>query len=162
MGTCPALYDPASGRVFVSNNSGVGVGVVDVKTARPLSGIDVGGGAGNTQYDADSGHVLAAVHGLGALVDIDPITSEVAARIALRGVRSCHGLLVASDLGLAFAACRGDVPTLAVVDPRARRETMTPPLPTNIDVLAFDRRLQRLYAASETGTVAVFAVAADR
>ncbi|MDP9149510.1 MAG: YncE family protein, partial [Myxococcota bacterium] len=26
-------YDPRSGRVFVSNNSGVGVGVVDVKTA---------------------------------------------------------------------------------------------------------------------------------
>ena len=34
--------------------------------------------------------------------------------------------------------------------------------PANIDVLAFDPGLERLYAASETGTVAVFAVAADR
>lgn len=36
------------------------------------------------------------------------------------------------------------------------------PLPAGIDVLAFDLGLQRLYAASETGMVAVFAVAADR
>jgi DNA-binding beta-propeller fold protein YncE len=155
-------YDPASGRVFVSNNSGLGVGVVDAKTAHGLPGIDVGGGAGNTQYDAASGHVLAAVHGLGALVDIDPVTSQVASRIALHGVRTCHGLLVASDLRLAFAACRGDSPTLVVVDLRARQQTLTRPLPADIDVLAFDPGLQRLYAASETGTVAVFALAAER
>jgi DNA-binding beta-propeller fold protein YncE len=155
-------YDPASGRVFVSNNSGLGVGVVDVKAAHSLPGIDVGGGAGNTQYDADSGHVLTAVHGLAALADIDPAASQVASRIALHDVKTCHGLLVASDLRLAFAACRGDSPALAVVDLRARRQMTTLPLPANIDVLAFDPGLGRLYAASETGTVAVFAVAADR
>jgi DNA-binding beta-propeller fold protein YncE len=154
-------YDPTSGRVFVSNNSGVGVGVVDVKTSHALPGIDVGGGAGNTQYDADSGHVLAAVHGLGALADIDPVTSRVVSRIALHGVGSCHGLLVASDLRLAFAACRGDHPTLVVVDLRTRQQATALPLPANIDVLALDRGLGRLYAASETGTVAVFAVATD-
>jgi DNA-binding beta-propeller fold protein YncE len=38
---------------------------------------------------------------------------------------------------------------------------MTLPLPPDTDVLAFDPGLQRLYTASETGTVAVFAVAAD-
>jgi len=154
-------YDPTSGRVFVSNNLGVGVGVVDVKTAHALPGINVGGGAGNTQYDAETGHVLAAVHGLGALADIDPVKSQVVARIALRGVRTCHGLLVASGLRLAFAACRGDTPTLVVVDLRARRQAMTLPLPSDIDVLAFDPGLARLYAAAETGTVAVFAVADD-
>jgi DNA-binding beta-propeller fold protein YncE len=36
------------------------------------------------------------------------------------------------------------------------------PLPAGIDVLAFDPGLHRLYAASETGMVAVFTVAADR
>jgi DNA-binding beta-propeller fold protein YncE len=154
-------YDPTSGRVFVSNNSGLGVGVVDSKTAHALPGINIGGGAGNSQYDADSGHVLVAVHGLGALVDIDPITSQVASRITLRGVRTCHGLLVVSSLRLAFAACRGDSPTLVVIDLRARRQMMTLPLPPDIDVLAFDPGLERLYAAAETGTVAVFAVAHD-
>jgi DNA-binding beta-propeller fold protein YncE len=156
-------YDPKSGRVFVSNNSGVGVGVVDVKTAHALPGIDVGGGAGNTQFDAESGHVLAAVHGKGALADIDPASMRVTSRIALSGISTCHGLLVASSLRLAFAACRGTAGArLVVVDLGAQRQLQALPLPSDIDVLAFDPGLKRLYAASETGTVAVFALAADR
>ena len=156
-------FDPRSDRVFVSNNSGVGIGVVDVKTGRSLPAIDVGGGAGNTQYDEQSGHVLAAVHGVGALVDIDPSALQVASRIALRGVASCHGLLVASGLRLAFSACRGGAgPMLVVVDLRVRRQTLALPLQNDVDVLAFDPGPQRLYAAAETGTVSVFAVAADR
>ena len=155
-------FDPASEKVFVSNNQGRGVAVIDVKAARALPGIDIGGGAGNTQWDAESGHVLAAVHGSPSLVDIDPARSQVAGRIALHDVSTCHGLLVASTLRLAFAACRGAAPLLAVVDLRAQRQTMILPLPAGIDVLAFDPGLQRLYAASETGMVAVFAVAADR
>jgi DNA-binding beta-propeller fold protein YncE len=155
-------YDPKSGRAFVSNNVGRGVAVVDVKAARALPAIDIGGGAGNTQYDADSGHVLAAVHGGAFLAEIDPAKAEVVGRLALRDVKSCHGLLVASPLRLAFAACRGAGPMLAVVDLGERRQLATLPLPEGIDVLAFDPELRRLYAASENGTVAVFAVAADR
>jgi DNA-binding beta-propeller fold protein YncE len=154
-------YDPKSGRVFVSNNTGVGVGVIDVGAMHALPGIDVGGGAGNTQYDADSGHILAAVHGGAFLADIDPATSKVVSRIVLQGVHTCHGLLVASGLRLAFAACHGATPSLVVVDLNARRQTTSLPLPPDVDVLAFDPGLRRLYAASEPGTVAVFAVGAN-
>jgi DNA-binding beta-propeller fold protein YncE len=155
-------FDPASDKVFVSNNKGRGVAVVDVKTAKALPGIDIGGGAGNTQWDVASGHILAAVHGSPYLVDIDPAKTQVAARIALHDVSTCHGLLVASTLRLAFAACRGATPALVIVDLSARRQVKLLPLPPDIDVLAFDPVLQRLYAAAETGIVAVFAVAADR
>lgn len=156
-------YEPKSGRVFVSNNSGPGVGVVDVKTAHALPGIDVGGGAGNTQYDAESGHVLAAVHGRAVLADIDPASLRVASRITLSGISTCHGLLVASGWRLAFAACRGAAgPTMVVVDLRARKQLQSLPLPADIDVLAFDSGLARLYAASESGIVAVFSLGSDR
>lgn len=154
-------YDPGSGHVFVSNNRGVGVAVVDVKTASALPGIDVGGGAGNTQYDAGSGHVLAAVHGQPFLADIDPVSSRVAGRIPLPGERTCHGLLVVSELRLAFAACHGNGPQLAVVDLTTRRQLQTLALPPEVDVLAFDPGLRRLYAACESGTVAAFALAPD-
>ena len=154
-------YDPISGRAFVSNNTGRGVAVVDVKNSRALPSIDIGGGAGNTQYDAESGHVLAAVHGLPVLVEIEPAASQIVGRIALHKVSTCHGLLVASKLRLAFAACRGATPLLVAVDLATRRQTMTLPLPADTDVLAFDPGLQRLYAAAETGIVAAFAIAAD-
>jgi len=155
-------FDAASGRVFVSNNKGPGIAVVDVKTAKALPSIKIGGGAGNTQLDADSGHILAAVHGAGYLADIDPAKGELAGKITLKGVKTCHGLLVASAQRLAFAVCHGAGPVLAVVDLRDRSELKLLPLPRDIDVLAFDPEIQRLYAASETGTVAVFAVADDR
>ncbi|MEO6601275.1 MAG: hypothetical protein ABIQ16_15465 [Polyangiaceae bacterium] len=151
--------DPASGKAFVSNNTGRGIAVVDVKNGRALPSIDIGGGAGNTQYDAGSGHVLAAVHGSPVLVEIAPTASQIVARIALHEVSTCHGLLVASQLRLAFAAYRGAAPLLVVVDLATHRQTM--PLPTDTGVLAFDTTLQRLYTAAETGVVAVFAVAAD-
>src|SRR5262249_46555355 len=60
------------------------------------------------------------------------------------------------------AACRGAGPRLAVVDLVARRQLASLPLPAGVDVLAFDPDLRRLYAASENGTVAAFAVAAAR
>jgi DNA-binding beta-propeller fold protein YncE len=153
--------DPVSKKVFVSNNKGKGVAVVDVTAAKPLPSIDIGGGAGNTQLDAESGHVLAAVHGAGELVDIDPAKGAVAGRIALDHVSTCHGLLVASTLHLAFAACRGTAPVLAVVDLHPPHPMKRLPLPPEIDVLAFDPDLRRLYAAAETGMVVVFDVAAD-
>lgn len=155
-------YDPKSGRVFVSNNTGVGVGVIDATTAKALPGIDVGGGAGNTQYDAESGHVFVAVHGRPYLAEIDPQASAVLSRIPLHGVQSCHGLHVESAFHLAFAACRGAAPTLVAVDLSTRHQTATLPLPPDVDVLAFDPGLARLYAASEPGVVAVFAVGPDR
>lgn len=154
-------YDPGSNRVFVSNNSGRGIAVIDVKAARPVASIDVGGGAGNSQYDAESGHVLVAVHGRAVLADIDPVAAKVSGRITLHGVSSCHGLLVATKLRLAFAACRGTAPRLVVVDLRSRSQVTALPLPADIDVLAFDPGLRDLYAASETGTVVAFAVAPD-
>ncbi len=163
-GDCPngLAFDATTEKVFVSNNKGAGVAVVDVKAAKALPSIKIGGGAGNTQADADSGHILAAVHGGGYLADIDPAKPDVVEHIALEHVTTCHGLLVASALRLAFAACHGTGPVLAVVDLHARRQLQLVPLPPDIDVLAFDPGLQRLYAASETGAVAVLAVAADR
>jgi hypothetical protein len=150
-------YDPGSDRVFVSNNSGVGIGVVQVEGPRALPGIDLGGGAGNSQYDAGSGHVLATVHGRPVLADIDPAALRVVARYPLTGVKTCHGLLVASEARLAFAACGGEAPRLVVFDLRARRQIAALALPPHVDVLAFDPGWRQLYAASSDGTVAVYA-----
>ena len=154
-------YDPKTDRVFVSNNSGLGVGVVDVKESRPLPGIDLGGGAGNTQYDAGSGRIFAAIHKVAALAEIDPAAGKVVARHQLTGVKSCHGLLIAAGRRLAFAACGGDGPKLVVFDLEARRQASSHAIPAQVDVLAFDPGLGRLYVSSSTGTAAVFEVSAD-
>ena len=53
-------------------------------------------------------------------------------------------------------------PLLIPIDLRDGRQSPALPLPAEIDVLALDPGLRRLYAASETGTVVVFDVATDR
>src|SRR5438552_555648 len=40
-------YAPRQDKVYVSNNTGVPIGVVDVAQAKALPSIDIGGGAGN-------------------------------------------------------------------------------------------------------------------
>jgi len=154
-------YDPKTNRVFVSNNSGHGIAVIDVKSARALPSIDIGGGAGNSQYDSESGHVFVTVHGRPVLVEIEPSTAKISERIALHGVSSCHGLLVAPHLRRAFAACRGAAPRLVAVDLEKRSQVAAVPLQEDVDVLAFDPGLGRLYAAAETGIVSAYAVAAQ-
>jgi DNA-binding beta-propeller fold protein YncE len=154
-------YDPGSRRVFVSNNSGVSIGVVDAKGGRALPGIPLGGGAGNSQYDARSGHVLATIHGSPAIAEIDPATMQVVTRHLLDGVKTCHGLLVATEQRRAFAACGGDAPVLVVFDLGQGRQVQSLSLPPNVDVLAMDPGWRLLYAASSKGVAAVFAADAD-
>jgi DNA-binding beta-propeller fold protein YncE len=156
-------YDPKTSRAFVSNNTGLGVAVVDVNNHAPLPGIDIGGGAGNSQYDPASGHVFVTVHKAATLVEIDPVGLKVVARHALKGVRTCHGLLIAADEQLAFAACGGDTgPKLVTFDLKAMAQSFAQPIPRQVDVLAFDPGRRRLYVSSSTGRMAVFEVAADR
>jgi YVTN family beta-propeller protein len=156
-------YDPRTNRVFISNNTGLGIAVVDVTRKEALAGIDIGGGAGNSQYDSVSGRVFVAVHKLAVLVEVDPVALKVVARHALAGVQSCHGLLIADGLRLAFAACGGnDGPKLLTFDLEARRQASLEAIPPQADVLAFDPIRKRVYVSSSTGRVAVFEVAADR
>jgi DNA-binding beta-propeller fold protein YncE len=156
-------YDPRTNRVFVSNNVGLGIAVVDVGAEKALPGIDIGGGAGNSQYDSVSGHVFVTVHKSAVLVEIDPKASTVITRHPLVGVRSCHGLLIASELQLAFAACGAESgPRLVTFDLRSRRQSSVQAIPPQVDVLAFDPGRRRLYVSSSTGKAAVFEVAADR
>jgi len=149
-------YAPRQEKVYVSNNAGVGVGVVDVAHAKPLPGIDIGGGAGNTQYDAGSGHVFAAIHRVAALAEIDPATDKVLAQHPLSGVHGCHGLLVDAPRRHAFAACDGKV--LVAYDLDKKRTLGTLPIPKQPDVLALDAALGRVYVSSASGFAAAYEV----
>jgi len=156
-------FDPRTSRVFVSNNVGLGIAVVDASGEKALPGIDIGGGAGNAQYDPVSGHVFVTVHKSAVLVEIDPAGLRVVARHPLQGVRTCHGMLIAADLQLAFAACGGETgPKLLTFDLKSRRQSSIQPIPPQADVLAFDPGRRRLYVSSSTGRIAVFDVAPDR
>jgi DNA-binding beta-propeller fold protein YncE len=148
-------YAPGAKRVFVSDEHGDADAVFDATTNSPVTTIPLGGGAGNTVYDAGSGHILVAVHEKNELVAIDPATARIIGRYPMTGIESPHGIALDVSARLAFVAGE-DNNKLAVVDLTTMRVLATYPVGKDPDVLAFDSGLKRLYVSAESGNVVVF------
>jgi DNA-binding beta-propeller fold protein YncE len=126
-----------------------------------IATIQLGGEAGNVQYDAASRHILVDIQSLNQLAAINPRTNRVIRRVELDGCETNHSLLVDSPRRLAFIACEGNA-RLLTLDLRTMNVTGRFDVGDAPDVLAFDRSLHRLYVSSESGVVAVFAEAPAR
>jgi DNA-binding beta-propeller fold protein YncE len=150
-------YDPVERQVFVSDESGGVEAVFDRRGAR-VGTVELGGEAGNVQYDSGSGRILVDVQTRDDVAVIDPRSHRVVRRVPVAGCDHPHGLLVDAPRRLAFVACDGNA-RLVTLDlrhgsrPTGRLQTVG----ASPDVLAFDPRLRRLYVAAESGEVAVFA-----
>ncbi|MFN2527326.1 MAG: hypothetical protein ABR584_01245 [Candidatus Baltobacteraceae bacterium] len=148
-------YDPVGKRVFVSDESGQRDVVIDAVKNRVIGAVQLGGEAGNTVYDAQSGHILVAVQTTNELVEIDPAREKVIGRFALPGSSHSHG--VALDEKAHFAYIAGELNASVVAfDLRRKRVTSHASVGIGIDVLSVDPALSRLYAASESGIVSAF------
>ncbi|ACO31666.1 MULTISPECIES: YncE family protein [Acidobacterium] len=148
-------FAPGTQRLFVSDEHGGVDAVFDTHPFHLLRSIPLGGGAGNTVYDADSGHILVAVHHLDQLAVIDPSTLHILYRLPLSGIADPHGIALDPASHLAFVAGEANH-SLAVVDLTRRTVLSRHTVGDDPDVLAFDPGLQRLYVAAESGTVTVF------
>jgi len=148
-------YAPKVKRVFVSDEHGNADVVIDATNDTLVKDIPLGGPAGNTVYDAISGHVLVGVHGKNELVAIDPASAEIIGRYPLPGIENPHGITLDPLNHLAFVAGEGNH-TLAVVDLDSMKVLAIHQVGEDPDVLAFDPGLKRLYVSAESGTVTVF------
>jgi DNA-binding beta-propeller fold protein YncE len=152
-------YDPVERHVFVSDESGGVETVLNAKGAR-IATIQLGGEAGNVQYDSGSHRILADVQSKNEVAVIDPGTNKVVRRVHV-GCDHDHGLFVDASRRLAFVACDGDA-RLLTLDLRSMTFTQASGVGSDPDVLAFDTGSRRLYVAAESGDVAVFREGAHR
>ena len=139
--------------MFVSDESG-GVEAVFDAAGRRIATVQLGGEAGNVQYDAVSGKVLADVQTRNEVAVIDPRSNRVVRRIAVPGCDSPHGLLIDAPRRLAFVACDGNA-RLLTLDLKTMKFTGNFGVGDTPDVLAFDTGSKRLYVSAESGVVAV-------
>jgi DNA-binding beta-propeller fold protein YncE len=147
-------YDPSERHIFVSDESG-GVETVLTASGHRIATVPLGGEAGNVQYDAGTGHVLADVQTRDDIAIINPRTNSVIQRVPLPGCNHDHGLLIDASHRLAFVACDGNA-ILLTLDLRTNKIIDRELVGANPDVLAYDGSLRRLYVSAESGTVAVF------
>jgi DNA-binding beta-propeller fold protein YncE len=154
-------YAPGVKKIYVSDESGGGELVIDVPTDRKVTTIPLGGEAGNTIYDPGSGRILVAVQDRNEVVKIDPSTDRVISRHKLEGAARPHGMGLDPIHRLLFVADEENA-TLLTVDLRSMTVVDRHRVGDDPDVLAFDPGMRRLYVASESGEVSVFAEEHDR
>jgi DNA-binding beta-propeller fold protein YncE len=149
------VYDPAERHVFVSDESG-GIEAVFNAAGRRIGTVQLGGEAGNVQYDPNSHRILADVQSRDLVAVIDPRSNRVVRRVSLPGCDHPHGLNVDAPGRLAFVACDGNA-RLLTLDLNTMKITGQMDVGESPDVLAFDKSLKRLYVSAESGVVAVAA-----
>jgi DNA-binding beta-propeller fold protein YncE len=154
-------YAPQAGKLYVSDETGATETVIDVRSNRRVATIELGGQVGNTQYDPVSRHIFVNVQSRRQLVEIDAATDRVIARLDLPGAKGNHGLLIEPDLRLAFVACE-DNSKLLVVDLGSGRISRSYDVGSEPDVMAYDASLGLIYVASESGTLSMLKVTAQR
>ncbi|MCL4486064.1 MAG: hypothetical protein M1537_07050 [Nitrospirae bacterium] len=147
-------YEPRTGRIFVSNEWGKSVSVVDAGKNAVIARIPLHGEVGNTRTDSVTHRIYATVQTENRLVRIDPYSLHVVRRYRLP-CRRPHGLWVDGPPGLAYIACEGDARLLVLElgSGKIRAKLPTGPRP---DVLAFDSSRGLLFVASESGFVSVY------
>ena len=148
-------YAAKENKIYVSDLHGKTDTVIDAKTNQRLTTIQLGGGAGNSQYDSVADRIFVTVDGREELAEIDPATDQVAARYPLTGCKGSHGLLIDSENRLAFAACEENS-KLVVFDLQTKKAAATLSVGADPDVLAFDTGLHRLYVSAESGNITIF------
>ena len=148
-------YAPGEHKLYVSDETGKTETVIDVATNRRLKTIALDGEAGNTQYDPVSRHIFVNVQTRRQLIEIDPSTDAIVARIDVAGANGNHGLLIVPQWRLAFIAYEGNN-KLLVLDMRTMRVTQSFDVGRGPDVLAFDPSANTLYVAGEAGVVSMF------
>jgi len=145
-------YDPKEGKVFVSDEFGGAVLVLDAGKNRLIGRIDIGGEAGNVRYDPVTARIYVPVQSRNELAVIDPVTDKLIQHYELVGADHPHGLVIAPGRAIGYVACDGD-DRLLTVDLATGMVLARNAVARDPDVLAIDPGTQRLYIATETGSL---------
>ena len=154
-------YDPATQRVFVSDEAGGKDVVIDARANHRIGEIELGGEAGNTVYDPVSRHMFAGVQTRDELAEIDPAGLTVLGRYPLSGCSSSHSVVVDGEQHAAYVGCQHNMQVVRL-DLTAGKVTRIGGAGIGIDVMALDPAMHRLYVASESGIVSVYDVGGRR
>jgi hypothetical protein len=154
-------YDPKDNRVFVSDEMGSAISVIEAGTSQLAARIVAGGEVGNVQYDPVSATLYAPIQTRNEIGIFDPAGNRRTGSYPLTGCKHPHGLAIAPGAAIGYVACdENDV--LVTVDLKNGMELSHLPLGHDPDVLAMDPGLKRLYVASESGNLSSFDIANPR
>lgn len=148
-------YDPKDHRIFVSDELGSAVLVIDANANRLVARIATGGEVGNVRYDPLTSRVYAPIQSHDELAVIDPVRAVVVSKYKLTGGQHPHGLIIEPGAAIGYVACDANDVLLAV-DLTTGNIFGQWPIAHDPDVLAIDPGTKRLYIATESGTLSTY------
>jgi DNA-binding beta-propeller fold protein YncE len=148
-------YDQDDQKIFVSDELGRAVVVVDAVGDRVIARIETESEVGNVQYDPITKRVYAPLQSRNELAVIDPRQNRLIERIPLPGAKHPHALRIAEGAAIGYVAC-DENDRLLTVDLANGKILAADAIGHDPDVLAADPQLKRLYVASESGTLSTF------
>ena len=146
------VYDPASKRIFVMNNGGGNLTVVDPATQAVLGTVTLGGAPEFAQPDGQ-GRLFVNNEELHSVAVVDTRTLKVVATWPLKPHGTPTGMAIDPAHGRLFVGCRSK--SLVVLDLATGAIVAALPIGAGVDACAFDPGLGRVYASCKDGTVAV-------
>lgn len=150
-------YDPRDRRIFVSDELGSALTVIDADSDKAIGRIDIGGETGNVRYDPATAQIYVPDQSHNELVAVDPKTLTVLSRRKLAGCDHPHGFNVAPQKAVGYVAC-DENDRLVTVDLATGRVLNAQPVARDPDVLAIDPVAARLYVASESGSLSTYSI----
>ncbi len=154
IGTKPdaVAFDPFSKRVFVMNNGGDNLTVLDTQTEKVIGSILVGGAPETAQPDL-KGRLFVNVEDKSQVKVIDTQTLKVLATWSLAPHTTPTGMAIDVENQRLFVGCRSK--KLAVLDLQTGTIVAALPIGAGVDACAYDPSTHRVFASCKDGTVTV-------
>src|SRR5215469_9957898 len=146
------VYDTATKRVFTMNGDSKSSTVIDAKTGKVLSTIDLGGGPEFPVADGQ-GHVYANIEDKSEIVEIDSNTMKITNRWPLAPAESPSGLAIDTTNHILFSGCHNKM--MAIVDASTGKVIATPAIGQGVDATRFDPGTGDAFSSNGDGTLTV-------
>ena len=141
-------YDSKHGVVYVDNDDGTNLWVVDPKEMKIVDTITIKEAPEYMEYSRRTDKIFQAIKSTSTVQLIDAVTRKVEAEWKLGDLTSPHGLALDRQAGLVFVA--GKNGKLVILNSTTGKLLNTIDIVKGSDQIAYDGQLKRLYIPSES------------
>jgi YVTN family beta-propeller protein len=146
-------YEPMHGEVYIFNHRGSSVTVLDAKTEKAVSTIQLGGSPEFAAVDSTAGRVYCNVEDRNEVVAIDTGKHEVVAHWPLAPGEGPSGIALDAAHHRLFSTC--DNKLMIMLDTESGKVVATVPIGEGPDGSAFDDKMQIVFASCGDGTTTI-------
>jgi len=141
-------------KVYVVNTLGKAVSIIDVDKDEIVKVLRFNSETGTPGYDAVAKKIYVTLRSTNEVAEIDPSTDRVIDRYSVEGCVFDHGMAVDSEHHRAFLLCGGSH-NLTVFALDRHKAIAHFSIPAGADVVKFDDKNGRAYAACSSGAISV-------